>query len=75
MAKREIPEVYEKMKIEVFNSLTKKFEVMEYPAAQAINLLAMGKKNGFFKPYLENEITVGAGTLPGEPKTEIVTNS
>lgn len=75
MAKREIPAALEVMKINVFDSVKKSFEPKEYPSAQAVKLLDIGKTNGFFKPYLENETTNGADRVPGAVETEIVTNS
>ena len=75
MAKREIPAALEVMKINVWNSVKKIFEPKEYPSAQAVKLLDHGKTHGFFKPYLENETTIGADRVSGSVENEIVTNS
>jgi hypothetical protein len=75
MAKREIPAVLEVIIINVWNSVKKTFEPKEYPSTQAVKLLDIGKVYGFFKPYLENEITDGADRVSGAVETEIVTNS
>ncbi len=75
MAKREIPAALEVMTINVFNSVKKIFEPKEYPSAQAVKLLDIGKTNGFFKPYSENETIDGADRVSGEVKSEVVANS
>jgi hypothetical protein len=75
MAKREIPAALEVMIINVFNSVKKTFEPKEYPSAQAVKLLDIGKTNGFFKPYLGNETIDGSDRVSGEVKSEVVANS